>query len=353
MSIEGRTTVRGPVLVTGATGFTGGRLARSLRRAGVQVRALARPGSDTRALREIGVDLIEGQLTDESDVGRAVHGVETVFHIAAAYRAARHPDRHYHDVNVGGTRRVLEAARRAGVRRVVHCSTVGVHGDCKGRVADEEAPFRPGDIYQQTKLEGESLAREAFAAGLPGAIVRPGAIYGPGDMRLLKLFRAVRNGTFRIFGPGTVRYHLVYIDDLIGGLLLCASHPAAVGQTFIIAGPRPMTLNELVAAVAGVVGVRPPRTRLPLTPLLLAAGACEAVCRPLGIEPPLHRRRADFFVKDRAFCTDKARRVLGYEPAVSPEEGLMRTAEWYRASGLLAPAPEPLTRSRVAQEPAA
>lgn len=326
-----------PVLVTGATGFTGGHLARELRRRGERVRVLVRPGADARDLAARGMELVEGRLTERADVRRAAAGTRAIYHIAAAYRTARQPDSYYRDVNVGGTEHVLEAARIEGVGRVVHCSTVGVHGSVDGDAADESAPFRPGDIYQQTKLEGELRAREAAERGLPVAIARPGAIYGPGDTRLLKLFRTVQNGTFRMFGPGRVRYHLVYVSDLVDGLILCGTRPEAVGGTFILAGPRSTPLNELVALVAAAVGVRPPRGRLPLWPLLGAAAACEALCRPLRIEPPLHRRRAEFFVKNRAFTVEHARRTLGYDPRVAPEEGLARTAAWYAEQGLLRP----------------
>jgi nucleoside-diphosphate-sugar epimerase len=258
-----------------------------------------------------------------------------IFHVAAVYRTARHPDAYYYEVNLGGTQNVLEAARRQGVERVVHCSTVGVHGDVRDVPSTEESPLNPGDIYQRTKLAGEQAAREAFAKGLPGTVVRPAAIYGPGDLRLLKLFRTVLNGSFRMFGSGETCYHLVYIEDLIDGILLCAERPEALGQVFILAGPRHLTLRELVALVAEAVGVPPPRGRLPMWPLVAAAAACEEICKLMGLEPPLHRRRADFFRKNRAFSIEKARRFLGYEPHVDPLEGVRRTAQWYFENGHL------------------
>jgi dihydroflavonol-4-reductase len=127
----------------------------------------------------------------------------------------------------------------------------------------------------------------------------------------------------------------------VNGLLLAAHSPQAIGEPFIIAGPRYTSLNELFLLVADAVGAQMPKRRFPLWPLLTAAAICEGVCRPLRIEPPLHRRRADFFVKNRAFSIAKARRVLGYEPEISPEEGLQRTAQWYAAQGLLRPVAEP------------
>jgi len=323
------------LLVTGATGFTGGKLARHLSSQGHRVRTLARPSPRADALQEAGIEVVEGNIADKADVDKAVDGVEQVYHIAACYRTAGHPDDYYRQVNVGGTEHVLAAARRAGCERLVHCSTVGVHGSVPVTPADENAPFSPGDIYQVTKLEGEKKARAAQEDGQPVAIFRPAPIYGPGDLRLLKLFRTVKNGTFRMFGAGTVNYHLVYIDDLVRGIELCGTQAAALGGCFILCGPRYTPLNELVRRVAEAVGVDPPRGRLPLKPLMAAAVVCENMCRPFGIDPPLHKRRAEFFIKNRAFTCAKAQREIGCEPQGEREDVAKRTAQWYKEAGHL------------------
>lgn len=323
------------VLVTGATGFTGGHLARRLGLMGYSVRALVRPNSRVQPLVDLGVELFPGDLTRAADVARAAEGVKKIFHIAALYRAAGLPDTDYYEVNLGGTENVLAAARRHGVERVVHCSTGGVHGDVHEVPCTEDSPLNPGDIYQQTKLAGELRAREAFARDVRGTVVRPAAIYGPGDTRLLKLFRTIHAGSFRMFGSGEICYHLIYIDDLIDGILLCGERAEALGEVFLLAGPRYLQLNELASLVAAAVGVEPPQGHLPIWPLMAAAVACEAVCRPLGLEPPLYRRRADFFRKNRAFSSDKARRLLGFLPKVDPADGLRRTAHWYFENGYL------------------
>ena len=322
-------------LVTGATGFTGGHLARELRRRGWQVRALVRDPGKADALQALGVEIARGDLTDAEAVERAVAGCSHVFHIAALYREAKHPDHVYRAVNVTGTQHLLDAAERYGVERFVHCSTAGVHGDVDRLPADEEAPFNPGDIYQETKLEGELLVKQAAEAGVPGTIFRPIGIYGPGDLRFLKLFKAIHTGRFRMFGHGEVAYHLTYIADLVEGILLCAEHPAAVGEVFILAGPRYTSINELVELVAAALDRAPPKGHLPLAPLLAAAWLCEGICRPLGIDPPLHRRRCDFFHKSRGFTSAKANRLLGYRPEVDLAEGLRRTAAWYFEQGHL------------------
>jgi nucleoside-diphosphate-sugar epimerase len=299
------------------------------------VRVLARAPERARALADLGIEIIKGDLLDAADVERAVRGVSHVYHLAALYREARYPDRTYWDVNVGGTEKILAAAGQHGVARVVHCSTVGVHGDVEAIPSDETAPFAPGDIYQRTKLEAEQRVQDAIQHGLPATIFRPVGIYGPGDLRFLKLFKTIHTGRFRMIGSGRVQYHLTYIDDLVDGIIMCGETPAARGKTYILAGPRYTTVEELVERVAAAVGCRPPRGHVPLGPVRVAAFLCELACRPLGIEPPLHRRRLDFFAKDRAFSTEKARAELGFVPRVDLDTGLARTAQWYFETGHL------------------
>jgi nucleoside-diphosphate-sugar epimerase len=319
------------VLVTGATGFTGGHLARALASRGYQARALVR-----RRTELPGVEQIEGDLTDAESLRRAARGVDVIYNIAALYRQAGLPDTVYRAVNAEAVGTIIDAAAGAGVRRVVHCSTVGVHGDIEHPPANEDAPFRPGDVYQATKLEGERIARaHAERTGVEVVIARPSGIHGPGDRRLLKLFRGVARRRFIIFGDGRIFYHLTYIDDVVEGLRLCGEVPQAAGRTYILAGAEVRTLNEVVAIVAEEAGVEPLRLHLPAWPLWLAGAACEALCSPLGVEPPLYRRRVEFFTKSRAFDISRARAELGYDPAVSLRDGIRRTLAWYRAQGWL------------------
>jgi dihydroflavonol-4-reductase len=322
------------VLVTGATGFTGGHLARTLAASGDVVRALTR--SPAPALTAAGIETVLGDLRDPAALERAAAGVEVVYHIAAIYRQAGLADQEYRAVNAAAVRTVIEAAAAAGARRVVHCSTVGVHGDIAHPPAAEGAPLKPGDIYQVTKLEGEGIARTAAEdTGVEVVIVRPSGIYGPGDRRLLKLFRGVARRRFPILGSGRIFYHLTYIDDLVEGFRLCATVPAAAGRTYILAGGEVTTLNELVRIVADEAHVAPPRLHLPVWPFWTAGALCEAVCVPVGIEPPLYRRRVDFFTKSRKFDISRARAELGFSPKVGLHEGIARTLAWYRANDWL------------------
>lgn len=329
-------------LVTGGTGFVGRALLRRLAEEGSgRVRVLARPSSDTSGIEAAGAEIVRGDVTDGAAVGRACERVGLVFHLAALVQEAGVPDRLFREVHVEGTRHLIEAAAAAGAGRVVHVSTTGVHGHVTGPPADEDAPVSAADIYQVTKWEGERLALDLGASlGLPVVVARPAAVYGPGDRRLLKLFRFIADGRFRMIGSGKTLIHPIYVDDLVEGLLACARVPGAAGRAYILGGDRPVSLNELTAAISREVGRRLRRPRIPYFPVWLASAACEVACKPFGIEPPLYRRRAEFFVKNRAFRIDRARSELGFDPKVGLDEGVRRTVAGYRASGWL-PAARP------------
>jgi nucleoside-diphosphate-sugar epimerase len=324
------------VLVTGGTGFTGHNLSKTLLAEGVAVRLLVRSSKRVALADHPGLEVQEGDIRDPRAVEMAVAGVDKVFNIAAMYRSASSVDQDYHDIHVTGTRHLLEAALRNGVRRFVHCSTVGVHGDVKVPPANEESPFAPADIYQRTKLEGELLAREfAEKNGMALSVIRPTAIYGPGDTRLLKLFRLAAQPIIPVIGSGKIYYHMVYIDDLVRGFLLAAEKEEAVGQVFIIGGSENMILDQLLTTIAAILAKPDRKIHIPAWPFQLAGSLCEKICIPLGVEPPIYRRRVDFFTKSRSFDIGKAQRLLGYAPQFGLQRGLSATALWYQSQNLL------------------
>jgi nucleoside-diphosphate-sugar epimerase len=331
-------------LVTGATGFTGQHLVRRLVSRGDAVRIIARTPERAQALFGAGVDVVAGDVADPAVVAQAVRGCGVIYHLAAAYREAGSAVR-YREVHVEATRLLLESALAEGVSRFVHCSTVGVLGHIAHPPADETTPHNPGDIYQATKSEGEQVAL-AFQQRhhFPLTVARPTAIYGPGDLRLLKFFRMIAKRRFVMLGRGDVFYHMVHVDDLVGGLLLLAERPEALGGVFILGGAEYRSLNDIAALVAKTAGVPPPRWHMSAWPMQAAGSLCEAVCAPFGIQPPLYRRRVDFFTKSRAFSIEKARRVLGYRPLIDLERGFQETTAWYREHGYL-PVARPAGRS--------
>jgi dihydroflavonol-4-reductase len=329
------------ILITGGTGFIGSNLAKRLLDQGHEVRLLslvATPAERANAdeLSRRGASLLEGSVAERSLHERALEGIDVVHHVAATMREADVPDRVFWDTNVAATKDLLAASRRLGVRRFVYCSTMGVTGDVRGRRVDETTPHRPKDVYQQTKSAAELWVLEQSPSDGFGAMaVRPADVYGPGDRRLLKLFRMIQKRRFVYLGSGRGRRHMIYIDDLVDGMLAAQEREEAVGRVFLLAGPAPIALRDLAERIAAELGVTPPRWQLPYRPIWLLSALVEAACRPLGIQPPIYPRRVDFYAHDYEFDTARAREGLGFVPRVDVDEGVRRTIAAYREEGLL------------------
>jgi len=262
--------------------------------------------------------------------------VEVVHHLAAAFRELDVPNSYYREVNVEGTRNVLEAAGAAGVRRFIYCSTCGVHGNVDNPPGDENAPINAADYYQQTKYDAEPVVLEYHRKGLTSVILRPAAIYGPGDPeRFYMIFKRVAGGRFPMFGSGKTLYHPLYIDHLVDAFLLAQEEGKGDGEAYLIADEEYVEIEDLVRRTAKALGVQVRIPHYPLWPLIIAGHVCEKVCKPFHIKPPIFPRRVDWYRQNRAFDISKARRDLGYAPTISLDEGLKRTAAWYRAEGYL------------------
>ncbi|MHB8788728.1 MAG: NAD-dependent epimerase/dehydratase family protein [Desulfobulbaceae bacterium] len=328
-----------PVLVTGATGFTGKDLTRKLVAAGLKVSAVARASSDLAPLKDLDIKWFRGDVFDERVMKEAVAGQHYIFHVAAAFREAKSTEQDYWNVHVRSTQIIAEEAlKNPEFKRYVHVSTIGVHGHIANPPATEEYPFGPGDGYQRTKLEAEQwLNNFAAERNFPYTIIRPAAIYGPGDRRLLKLFKMAMKPLFILLGQGKCMYHLVHVDDLTNTFIIAATHPRAQGETFISGADEPIGIADIARTVAGHFGRSIRVVRLPIGPFFLLADVCEAVCKPLKIEPPIYRRRVAFYSKDRHFDVSKMRNVLGYQPRHSNSDGIIETADWYVAQGWLKP----------------
>jgi nucleoside-diphosphate-sugar epimerase len=296
---------------------------------------------ETKALREKGyrVDVLD--LASEDNWDDLLQGIDIVFNIAALFQEVENTEAMFRKVNVGGTLKLLKAAEKAGVERFVHCSTVGVHGHVKQIPCTEETPYNPMDEYHRTKLEGE-LAVLEYAGTLPddGMIVtvnRPAMVYGPGDVRMMKLFKTINSGKFMMIGSGEVLAHLGYIDDQVDSLILSGVGPREKLhlQAFNIASSRPVTLNELSQYIATAAGVKLSKVKIPVFPVWLAGLLCEMICRPIGVKPPIFRRRVGFFTHNRAFDLSKAADLLDYHSQMDAEEGVKITLDWYKEKGLL------------------
>ena len=326
------------VLVTGGTGFVGSHLVRRLLGRGHEVISLDKnPGLFDDELRDGGATLVSGSVTNPDDVHRAMAGCTLVYHLASPFGDILQPDDAYWDIEVNGTRNVLDAAERHGVPRVVHCSTQGVHGIIERPPGDEESPIAPRDYYCYTKAEGERVCQEFIARGMDVVILRPTSVYGPGDIRgWLKLYRMVSRGWFLMVGDGETLNHPVYVENLVDAFELAAQNPAARGRVYLAGDEEPVTLTELVRKVSSVLGSELRIVRFPWYDLAwMGATAIEVVSKKIGAKPPIFRRRLSWFKTNRAFRIDRAREELGYHPRVRLTDGLARTAHWYRRAGYL------------------
>jgi len=273
-----------------------------------------------------GLQLIHGDITERDLLPKLVEGIDVVYHLASAHLDISLSAEHYRRVNVDATLHLLEAAKEAGVRRFVHCSSVGVIGDVDHPPADETTECHPTNIYEKTKLEGERAALDYFRrTGFPVVVMRPAWVYGPRCPRTAKLLRTISKGRFFFFGDGRNMRHPVYISDAVKGLELCASVDHVNGEIFIIAGAAAVPVTELVAVLSKELGVRTPRLHFPIALGLLGGFGLEMAFKPLRKNPPFSRRSVDFFRKHNAYRIDQAKHVLGYQPQVDLRTGIQET----------------------------
>jgi nucleoside-diphosphate-sugar epimerase len=338
MLVAARGGSRPVFVVTGASGFLGGAVARALAERGESVRALVRRTSDVRALHRAGIATAVGDVVDGSGLSDAFARARVVVHAAGMLGRPGVADGEYEAVHVRGTLNVVEAARAAGVERVVHVSSPGLLGPI-GRSApdaDEEAPPNPTNAYERSKAAAEAALREEAARNGPLAvIVRPEFVYGPGDRHVLGLFRVIRRRRFVYVGRGEALCHPTYVDDAVGGILAAADR-GRPGRTYHVAGPRPVPVRELVETFARACGVAPPFIHLPEWPVRFGVSVLERLTRRIGVALPLGSSAVDFFTLDRHFSWRRAEAELGFRPRVDLDEGARRAVRAYEEEGLIA-----------------
>jgi nucleoside-diphosphate-sugar epimerase len=325
------------LLITGVTGLIGSHLAGAARLQGHRVIAAGLINNSLEeqrqhSLESSGIPVLVGNLQDPQFARKAAAGCDAVIHLAAAQHEAGVPDDYFYGVNVDATRVLLDACVEAGVKRFLYGSTIGVYGQGATAPLDEQSALHPSNIYETTKLAAEAVTK-SYATRLETTIIRISETYGPGDGRLLKLFKAADRGLFVLIGPGRNLRQPIHVTDLVRGLLCAVEHPAAIGQTFVLAGPSAITTREMIAEVAAALGRGGTMLRIPMFPFLIAAVICEAACKPLRIQPPLHRRRLDFFRKSLWFSIDKAETLLDFSPTTPFSAGARDTLASYRSAG--------------------
>jgi len=318
-------------LVTGASGFVGSHLVEELLDSGWRVRCLVRATSSLQWLPSGRVELARGDVTDAAALGDAVRGVAIVFHLAGVTSASRADD--YRRVNVYGTRLVCDAiTTRNPDAPVVLCSSLAAAGPAlEGRPLTEADPARPITAYGASKLEAERVLE---ASGVFHAIVRPPAVYGPRDRDVLAAFRLAARGIAVRVGPRDQWLSMIYVADLVRGLLGAATHGVGRGTYYVSGGQYPW--DEIVRNIGVAVDCPVRVVRVPRPIVYAAALADRAAARVTGSKPLLTPDRVRDLAQHDWRCDDtRARRELDYTPAVSLADGMQRTAQWYREEGWL------------------
>jgi nucleoside-diphosphate-sugar epimerase len=314
--------------VTGATGFIGGHVARQLRERGDDVVALVRSPDKAGDLRDLGCELVEGDLTSVDAIREGVEGADAVFHVAAVYKVGIPRSEHeaMYDSNVRGTERVLDAAIDAGVRRIVYVSTVGAFGDTHGEVVDETYEHPAEDFtsyYEETKYLSHRVALDRIDKGAPIVVVQPAGVYGPNDhSELGNMIDQTRTGKMRLSLFPDAGFCFVHVEDVAAGILL-AHDKGKVGEAYVLAGERG-TLGDLVRKTAELSDRKPPRLKMPTLLMKAAIPVGPLVGKAMGFPPNLRELISStdgvtFWASD-----EKARRELGFAPR-DLETGLKQT----------------------------
>lgn len=315
------------LFLTGATGLVGSHVAEEALRRGHHVKALVRASSDTTHLDALGVEKVAGDLEDTDALRRGVSGADWVINCAAKV-GDWGPLEEFRRLNVAALRLLLDAASEAGVERFVHVSSLGVYEGRDHHGTDETVPTAAQalDGYTRSKVEAEALALSYVKdRDLPLTVVRPGFIYGERDRTVLpKLLNSLRSGVFRYFGSGDQALNCIYVKNLVHAIFLAAESPAAVGEVFNVTDGRRVSKREFVGRVAELAGLKPPKAKIPLWLARFLANVMEGVAIRRGsTTPPLvNKARYKFLGLNLDFSVEKARRVLGYDPPFTTEEGL-------------------------------
>jgi nucleoside-diphosphate-sugar epimerase len=324
------------ILVTGASGLLGSHLVDVLLERGERPRALVAPSESTERLDDAGVDTRSGDVRDRVVLEAAMSGVESVLHCAAR-TGPWGPEEEYRSTNVVGLETLVDVACAAGVRRIVHVSSITVHGNDVRGAADETAPFRTGtNPYSRSKIAGERLLQRMVAEGAPVTVVRPGYIYGPRDVASFARFATmIRDGRMVVLGSGANHIPLVYVRDVAEGILQAAAAEGVVGRAYLLVNDEPVTQRDYLVAIAAGLGVSPPTRHIPYRLAVTLGASFELGARLARREhaPPLMRYGVQVLGGENRFSIKRARTELGFSPQFGLDEGVGRSLEWYRTAG--------------------
>jgi dihydroflavonol-4-reductase len=320
-------------LITGATGFVGSAVLRALDGRGLKLRALARASSARANLQGVDCQIALGDMTDSAAMAAAMDGVRFVFHVAADYRLWARDPASILNANLQGTRVVMEAARAAGVEKIVYTSSVATL-DAGREAIDETSPLADGQgigVYKRSKVAAERLVERMVEKGLPAVIVLPSTPIGPRDIKPTPTGRTlVEAAAGKIPAFVHTGLNLVHVDDVAAGHLL-ALERGRIGERYILGG-QDVTLRQMLADIAALTGRKAPTLGLPRAPLYPLAFAAEAVAQITGREPLVTRDALDMAAHRMFFTSAKAERELGYH-ARPYREALKDALTWFRAAG--------------------
>ena len=322
--------------ITGASGFIGRALMQQCFQRQWDVRVLQHnrhPAGENPSEQKY--DVVKGDITNPGSLEGLLEGTDILFHCAAALGASILSASDFFRINGEGTKNILQAAKDAGVPKIVHFSSAGVLGSVEnGEVANEDYPLNPQNSYDRSKLEGENIARRFAKEGMDIVIVRPGWVYGPGDRRTFKLLKAIAKKRFILVTKGKTLQTPVHIDDLVNGVFLCAEKGQR-GNIYHIAGSEVLPVKDVVTTIASATGSKIPPINLPLFPVKLAALTLEKFFAFVKKEAPLTRGKLSFFIHPKPLAILKAKKELGYAPKISFSEGTAQTVEWCKAHNWL------------------
>ncbi len=332
MDITGKTA-----LVTGATGFIGGRLAERLAATGVKVRALVRNPAQSAHLAGLGIEVVPGDITRPETLPPAVAGCRLIFH-AAAWVSETGSRSQVWAVNVAGTQNLLNAALAAGaITRFVHVSSCAVYGSLQQFNITEATPMRRrGNLYADSKVAAEEAVFQAYRErGLPVVAARASQVYGPGSAQFtIRPVTVIKAGKMVLVDGGRYLCKPVYIDNLVDGLILCATEPAAIGEAINLTDDQPVPWRDFFGAYGRMLGIESfPSVPYPLAWLVALFNEAKAAAR--GQKTGLNRGAVSSLRSRNSFSNQKARQLLGWEPRVDLAEGMRRTEAWLRTAGYL------------------
>ena len=324
------------VLVTGAAGLIGSHVTDVLVERGDRPRVLVRPGESLEVLPTAVVDIHRGDVADRGVLEAALRNVDCVLHCAARTGPwGSWPE--YERTNVRGLEVLVRTAVATGVRRIVHVSSIVVHGTDVGGTADETAPLREEpNPYSRSKVAGERLAEHLIREhGAPVTIVRPGWVYGPRDTASFgRVVAAIARGRMIMLGSGENHLPLIYVRDVAQGIVLASEREQSAGHSYLLVNDEPVTQREFICAIASELGVPSPKLRIPYRLALAAGAAAEAAGHLAHLEqpPPLTRFGVRLLGGENRFSIARARHDLGFVPSVNLGEGVHRGVDWYRAT---------------------